>query len=45
MNDLFPTNVDAAVRLLQCMVDEKEQAKIALMEDEELVMLHPSLGL
>ena len=45
MSNEFPTTVDAAVRLLKSMVDEKEQASIALKCEEELFMLQFSLGL
>lgn len=43
-NDL-PETVDAAVRLLQALVPEDEQAKIVQMAETELVMLDFGLGL
>lgn len=42
-NDL-PETVDAAVRLLQSLVPEDEQARIAQMAETELVMLDFGLG-
>ena len=40
----FPTSVEAAVRLLQDLVPEDEQAKIADMTQDELIALHFGLG-
>lgn len=45
MKNEFPTTVEAAVRLLKNMMNEVEQAKIALMLDDELIKQHFSLGL
>jgi hypothetical protein len=45
MDDLFPTTVDAAVRLLQTMVPDDEQAKIAAMPEDDLINLDLGLGL
>ena len=42
--DKFPTTVEAAVRLLQGLVPECEQAKIAAMSEDELTTLHLGLG-
>ena len=40
----LPETVDAAVRLLQSLVPEDEQARIAQMAETELVMLDFGLG-
>ena len=40
----FPTSIEAAVRLLQGLVPEDEQAKIAAMTQDELIALHIGLG-
>ena len=40
----FPATVEAAVRLLQGLVPEVEQARIAMMLDDELTALHFGLG-
>lgn len=40
----FPTSIDAAVRLLQGLVPEDEQAKIAALTQDELMALHFGLG-
>lgn len=40
----FPTSVDAAVRLLQGLVPEDQQTKIAVMTQDELIALHFGLG-
>lgn len=40
----LPTTVEAAVRLLQGMVPEGEQARIAAMAEEDLISLHFGLG-
>lgn len=45
MNNLFPTTVEAAVRLLQVMVPDNEQAKIAAMQEDNLINLDLRLGL
>ena len=45
MDDLFPTTVEAVVRLLQTMVPDNEQTKIAAMSEDDLVNLDLSLGL
>lgn len=42
--DKFPTSVEAATRLLQGLVPEVEQAKIAAMKEDELIALHFELG-
>lgn len=42
--DAFPTTVEAAVRLLQGLVPESKQAKIAAMAEDELIALHLGLG-
>ncbi len=44
MADDLPISVDAAVRVLQGMIPEDEQAKIAKMPEDELPMLHFGLG-
>lgn len=44
MADDLPTSVDAAVRVLQGMIPEDEQAKIAALPEAELTMLHFGLG-
>ncbi len=44
MADDHPTSVDAAVRVLQGMIPEDEQAKIAVISEDELTMLHFGLG-
>lgn len=44
-SDGFPETVDAAVRLLITMVPKAEQARIAAMARDELVVLHFGLGL
>jgi hypothetical protein len=43
-NDDLPTTIDAAVRLMLATVPEDEQAKIAAMPEDELIMLHFGLG-
>lgn len=40
----LPTTVDEAVRLLQGLVPECEQAKIAALTQDELLALHFGLG-
>ena len=40
----FPITVEAAVRLLQGLVPENEQSKIAAMAQDELISLHFGLG-
>ena len=40
----FPTTVEAAVRLLQGLVPELEQTKIATVAEDELMALHFGLG-
>lgn len=42
--DAFPTTVEAAVRLLQGVVPENEQLKLAAMAQDELITLHFGLG-
>lgn len=42
--DVFPSTVGAAVRLLQGLVPEVEQSKIAVMQEDELTALHFGLG-
>ena len=42
--DAFPATVEAAVRLLQGLVPEVEQTKIAMMLEDELTALHFGLG-
>lgn len=42
--DKFPTTVEATVRLLLGLVPEDEQAKIVLMTEDDLMMLHFGLG-
>lgn len=42
--DTFPTTVEAAVRLLQGLVPENEQVKLAAMAEDELMTLHFGLG-
>lgn len=44
MADDLPVNIEAAVRVLQTMISESEQAKIAAMPEEELIALHFGLG-
>lgn len=44
MEDEFPTSVEAAVRVLREMIPEDEKAKIAVMPEHELTMLHFGLG-
>ena len=41
----LPDTVDEAVRLLIAMVPKAEQARIAVMPQDELVLLHLGLGL
>ena len=41
----LPATVDAAVRLLQGLVPDAEQARIANMTEDELVNLHFGLGM
>ena len=41
----LPATVEAAARLLQGLVPEAEQAKIAYMREDELVTLHLGLGM
>ena len=41
----FPRTVQEAVRLLQRLVPEPEQAKIAAMSEDELINLHFGLGM
>ena len=41
----LPATVDAAVRLLQGLVPDAEQARIAYMKEDELVTLHLGLGM
>jgi hypothetical protein len=43
-HDAFPTTIEAAVRLLQGLVPENEQLKIAAMAQDELISLHFGLG-
>ncbi len=45
MANEYPTTVDAAVRLLLSMVEESEQAKIAVMDSEDIYTLHFGLGM
>jgi hypothetical protein len=45
MADLFPTTVEAAVRLLKTMVPDSEQAKIIGMTEDDLINLDLGLGL
>ena len=45
MANEFPTTVNAAVRLLQTMVPDSEQAKIAEMAEDDLINLDWGLGL
>lgn len=45
MANEFPTTVDAAVRLLMCVVDESEQMRIAAMDSEDIYTLHFGLGM
>ena len=40
----FPSTVEEAVRLLRGMVPEVEQARIAMMQEDELKLLHFGLG-
>ena len=40
----FPSTVEEAVRLLRGMVPEVEQARIAMMQEDELTLLHLGLG-
>ena len=40
----LPATVDAAVRLLQGLVTRDEQAKIALLKEDDLQTLHFGLG-
>lgn len=40
----MPISVDAAVRVLQGMIPEDEQAKIAKMPEDELPIIHFGLG-
>jgi hypothetical protein len=40
----YPTTVEAAVRLLQNLVPESEQARIATLAENELTPLHYGLG-
>lgn len=42
--DKFPTTVEAAVRLLRGLVPDDEKAKIVLMAEDDLMMLHFGLG-
>lgn len=42
--DAFPTTVDEAVRLLQALVPEAEQARIAMMQEQDFTLLHFGLG-
>lgn len=42
--DTFPTSVEAAIRLLQGLVPENEQSKLATMTEDELMALHFGLG-
>ena len=42
--DKFPTTVEAAVRLLQGLVPDVEQEKIAAMKEDELMALHFGIG-
>jgi hypothetical protein len=42
--DVFPATVESAVRLLQSLVPEAEQARIATMPEDELITLHFGLG-
>jgi hypothetical protein len=42
--DAFPTSVEAAVRLLQSVIPENEQSKLACMMQDELMSLHFGLG-
>ena len=44
MADDLPASVDAALRVLQGMIPEDEQAKIAVISEDELTMLHFGLG-
>jgi hypothetical protein len=43
-HETFPITVEAAVRLLQGLVPENEQSKIAAMAQDELISLHFGLG-
>lgn len=40
----FPSTVEEAVRLLQALVPGAEQAKIAMMQEDDLTLLHFGLG-
>lgn len=44
LSDAFPTSVEAAVRLLQVVVPDDEQSKVAAMSRDELRALHFWLG-
>ena len=41
----LPATVDAAVRLLQGLVPQAEQATIAYMKEDDLITLDPGLGM
>jgi hypothetical protein len=43
-HDAFTTTVEAAVRLLQGVVPENEQSKLATMAQDEWMTLHFGLG-
>lgn len=42
--DKFPSTVEEAVRLLREIVTGAEQARIAKMQEDELITLHFGLG-
>lgn len=44
VQDKFPTTVEAAVRLLQGLVPENEQVKLAALAADDLMTLHFGLG-
>lgn len=42
--DALPSTVNEAVRLLEALVPKTEQARIAMMQEDELSLLHFGLG-
>lgn len=42
--DMFPTSVEAAVRLLQGLLPDAEQAAICALAEGDLIKLHHGLG-
>lgn len=43
-NKDWPTTIDAAVRVLQGLLPEDEQRKIAAMAEDDLILMHFGLG-